>query len=85
MGSTRTVQYSYCSLTNRHALVVAFRSCAVMRRAGVPEDEIPRLHLGVYPLATSFLEPLERLVGPVEEVGLDPATLGLHPCQFNHD
>lgn len=54
-----------------------------MRRTRVPEDEVPRLHLGFYPLATSILEPLERLVGPIEQVALDPAALGLHPCQFD--
>jgi hypothetical protein len=54
-----------------------------MRCARVPEDEVPWLHLGFYPLATPIFEPLERLVGPIEQVALDPAALGLHPCQFD--
>lgn len=49
-------------------------------RSGRPEsplNKVTRLHAGLHSLAASVFEPFELFVCPVEEIFLNPATLGL--------
>lgn len=70
------------TLTNSHAFVVPKRRSTVVYGPGVPENKISGIHAWFQPLASTVLEPLEFLVGPVEEVPLDPATLRLRICKL---
>jgi len=48
-----------------------------MHSTGIPKNKVTRFHIWLHPLAAAVLEPLKLLICPVEEIPLDPATVGL--------
>ena len=64
-------------LTNSHALVPPERRSTVVYSARVPQDKVSRFHARLHPLAAAVEEPLEFLIGPVEQVTFEPSILWL--------